>query len=88
VHDAFWRLGERGAFALEQRGPWAAVTVFFARPEAWNETLHATAAKAHALGAHEVYFTIDAHEMRKREALERQDFHEVDADVYYVRDAD
>lgn len=88
VHDTFWRLGERGAFAFEQRGPQAAVTIFFARPEAWTETLQATAAKAHSLGAHEIYFTIDAHEMRRREALERQDFHEVDAGVYYVRDAD
>ena len=88
VHDTFWRLGERGAFALEPRGAWAAVTQFFARPEAWNETLRATAAQAYALGAREMYFTIDANETRRREALERQGFHEVDAGVYYVRDAD
>ena len=88
VHDTIWRLGERGAFALEQRGPWAAVTVFFARPEACTETLHAAAAKAHAMGAREIYFTIDAHETRRREFLQRQDFSEVDAGVYYVRDAE
>ena len=64
AHDTFWQLGERGVFAVEQRGPWAAVMVFFTRPEACYETLRATAAKAHALGADEVYFTIDAHETR------------------------
>ncbi len=88
VHDTFWRLGDRGTFALEQRGPWAAVTVLFARPEAWMETLRAAAATAHALGANEIYFTIDSNEARRREVLERQGFSEVDAGVYYVRDAD
>jgi hypothetical protein len=73
---------------LEQRGPWAAVTVFFARPEAWRRTLQATAAQAVALGAREIYFTIEAHETRRRQALENQGFREVDAGVYFVRDAD
>lgn len=88
VNDTFWRLGERGAFALEQRGPWAAVTVMFARPEAWAETLRAAAAQAGALGAGEIYFTVDHHEKRRRQALETRGFGEVDAGVYYVRDAD
>lgn len=88
VHDTFWRLGDRGAFALEVRGPWAAVTVFFARPKAWIETLQVAAAKAHALGSREMYFTVEPHEPRRREALERQGFDEVDAGVYYVRNAD
>lgn len=88
VNDTFWRLGERGAFALEQRGAWAAVTVLFARPAAWDETLRAAASQAGALGAKEIYFTIDAHERRRHEALERHGFREVDAGVYYVRDAD
>lgn len=88
VRDTIWRLGERGAFALEQRGQWAAVTVFYATPAAWNETLQAAAAQASALGAREIYFTIEAHETRRREALERQGFGEVDAGVYFVRDAD
>ncbi|MCP4250402.1 MAG: hypothetical protein GY778_25440, partial [bacterium] len=88
AHDTFWRLDERGAFALEQRGPWAAVTLFFAQPAAWGATLRAATAQARALGVHEVYFTIDVHEMQRRDALERQGFHEVDAGVYYVREAD
>jgi hypothetical protein len=88
VHDTIWRLGERGTFALEQRGPWAAVTVFYAVPEAWNETLDAAAAQARQMGAREIYFTIDAHETRRRAALEQRGFSEVDAGVYYVRDAD
>gem|GEM_PF-1828632 len=88
VHDTIWRLGERGMFALEPRGSWAAVTEFFAKPEAWTGTLHAAAAQAHALGAREIYFTIDKHETRRREALEGQGFSEVDAGVYYVRDAE
>ena len=88
VSDAFWRLGERGAFAIEQRGPWAAVTLLLARPDAWDATLRAAEAQAEALGAKEIYFTIDAHEDRRRAALEQRAFREVDAGVYYVRDAD
>lgn len=88
VSETFWRLGERGAFALEPRGRWAAVTVFCARPDAWDETLSAAAAKAAELGATEFYFTIDAHEAPRRRALERRGFDEVDAGVYYARDAD
>jgi len=88
VSDTFWRLGERGAFAIEQRGPWAAVTLLFARPDAWDETVQAVAAQARGLGVEEIYFTIDAHETRRREALEKLGFHETDAGVYYVRDAD
>lgn len=88
VHDTFRRLGERGAFALEHRGAWAAVTVLFAKPDAWDETLRAAAAHAANLGACEIYFTIDAHETTRRQALEQRGFREVDAGVYYVRDAD
>ena len=88
VHETFWRLDERGAFALEQRGQWAAVTVFFARPDAWIDTLRAVAAQACTMGVGEIYFTIDAHETARRVALERQNFREVDAGVYYVHDAD
>ncbi len=88
VHETFWRLGERGAFALEHRGWEAAVTLFYAGPDAWCETLQAAAAQSHSLGAREAYFTVEAHEEQRREALERQDFHEVDAGVYYVRDAE
>lgn len=87
--DTFWRLGERGAFALEQRGRWAAVTVLFAPPDAWDETLKAAAAQSAVLGAAEVYFTIDPHQDAERLAvLEKRGFAEVDAGVYYVRDAD
>jgi hypothetical protein len=88
VSDTFWRLGERGAFAIEQRGPWAAVTLLLARPNAWDETLRAAAAQARTMGAGEIYFTIDAHETRRREALDSRGFREVDAGVYYIRDAD
>jgi hypothetical protein len=88
VSETFWRLGERGAFALEPRGPWAAVTVLFARPDAWDETLRTAAAQAATLGAREIYFTIEAHETRRRQALEKHGFHEVDAGVYYTRPAD
>ncbi len=86
--DTFWRLGERGAFALEHRGRWAGVTFFSARPDAWDETLRAAAAQSAALGASEMYFTIEASEQRRREALEIAGFREVDAGVYYVREAD
>lgn len=82
-----WRLGERGAFALEPRGHWAAVTVFFALPDAWQETIEAAAAQAAHLGASEMYFTIDEHQTKLREALTARGFSEVDAGVYYVRDA-
>lgn len=85
--DTFWRLGQRGAFAIEQRGPWACVTLLLARPSAWDETLRAAAAQAGALGAREIYFTIDAHETQRREALDTRGFREVDAGVYYIRDA-
>jgi hypothetical protein len=89
VADTFRRLGERGAFALEQRGPWAAVTLFFAQPDAWDETLRAAAAQSAALGARELYFTIDPRADAKRlAALQERGFSEVDAGVYYVRDAD
>jgi hypothetical protein len=81
-------VADRGAFAIEQRGAWAAVTLLLARPNAWDETLQAAAAQAGALGAREIYFTIEAHETRRREALDRRGFREVDAGVYYVRDAD
>jgi len=88
VNDTFWRLGERGAFALEHRGVWAAVTVLFARPAAWDETLQAAAAQSARLGAQEMYFTVEPHERERRTALERHEFQEVDAGVYYLRDAD
>lgn len=88
VHDTFWHLGERGAFALEQRGPWAAVTVLFTQPGAFDDTLQAAAAQALQLRAKEIYFTMEPHETRRRQALEIRGFHEVDAGVYYVRDAD
>lgn len=88
VSDTFWRLGERGAFAIEQRGRWAAVTLLFARPEAWDETLHAASGRAAELGAAEIYFTVEAYETRLRAALEKRGFGEVDAGVYYVREAD
>lgn len=88
VSDTFYRLGERGAFALEQRGPWAAVTQLFARPKDWADTLRAAATQAGALGARELYFTIESGESRRRPELERHGFHAVDAGVYYVRDAD
>ena len=81
-------MGERGAFALEPRGSSAAVTVFYAKPDAWTETLQAAAAQAHALGASEIYFTVEPHERARRDELEKQGFAEVDAGVYYVRDAD
>ena len=88
VSDTFWRLGQRGAFTIEQRGQWAAITFFVAKPDAWDETLRAAASQAAALGASEVYFTVDAHESRLRAKLEADDFREVDAGVYYIRDAD
>ncbi len=88
VSDTFWRLGTRGAFAIEQRGPWAAVTLFAAEADAWDETLQAVAAKAGSLGVKEIYFTIDANDGRLRAALEDREFREVDAGVFYVRDAD
>jgi len=88
VHDTFWRVGERGAFALEQRGVWCAVTLLHALPDAWDDTLSAAAAQAAALGARELYFTVEGHEHQRRAALERRGFGEVDAGVYYVRDAD
>ncbi len=88
VSDTFSRLGERGAFALEQRGKWAVVTVFVAEPSAWDETLRAAASQARTLGACELYFTIESHDVLRRDALERRGFTVVDAGVYYVRDAD
>lgn len=88
VNDTFWRLGRRGAFALEPRGPWVAVTLLFTRPDAWGDTLWAAATQASTLGGKEIYFTVEPRETRRREALERNGFHEVDAGVYYVRDAD
>ena len=48
----------------------------------------AVASQAGAQGAREIYFTIDATETRRREALETTGFQEVDAGVYYIRDAD
>jgi hypothetical protein len=86
--DTFWRLAERGAFAVEQRGRWAGVTFLAARPDAWDETLQAAATRSAALGATEIYFTIEAREARRREALEKLGFREVDAGVYYLREAD
>ena len=88
VNETFWRLGERGAFALEPRGRWAAVTVLWARPEAWDDTLRAAASQAAALGVREIYFTIESHETVRRQALERHNCTEVDAGVYYILDAD
>lgn len=87
VDDTFWGLGDRGAFAIEHRGEWAGVTLFFARPDAWNETLQAASAQAASLGASELYFTVESKEEKRREALEAQGFKEVDAGVYYIRDA-
>ncbi len=87
VSETFWRLGERGAFALEPRGRWSAVTVLWARPEDWDDTLRAAATQAAALGAREIYFTVEAHETDRRQALEHRHFTEVDAGVYYIRDA-
>ena len=86
--DTFWRLGERGVFALEQRGRWAAVTLLAARRDAWDETLRAAAAQAGVLGAAEIYLTVEPHEVRRRAALAGLGFREVDAGVYYVREAD
>ena len=88
VSDSFYRLEDSGAFALEVRGQWAAVTLFYAGPDAWEDTLRAAAAQASALSATEMYFTIDSHESARRSALERNGFGEVDAGVYYIRDAD
>ncbi|MCB9850818.1 MAG: hypothetical protein H6817_08950 [Phycisphaerales bacterium] len=88
VSDTFWRVGERGCFALEQRGQWSAVTLLFAKPEAWDQTLQTAAAQASMLGAKEIYFTIESHEGKRRAALDRHNYREVDAGVYYVRDAD
>ena len=51
-------------------------------------TLQAAATQAAALGANEMYFTVEPHEHKMRAALEQQEFREVDAGVYYVRDAD
>ncbi len=87
VSDTFWRLGERGAFALEQRGKWAAITFLAAEPTGWDDTLRAAASQALVLGATEIYFTIESREALRRDALERRGFSEVDAGVYYVRDA-
>ncbi len=50
--------------------------------------LRAAAAQAAALGVREIYFTIEPHETVRRQALEHHNFIEVDAGVYYVRDAD
>ena len=86
--DAFWRLGDRGAFAMETRGRYAAVTAFFAVPEAWDDTLAAASAQAGAIGAREIYFTVEPHEQPLQRALDARGFAEVDAGVYYVRDAD
>lgn len=86
--DAFWRWLDQGAFALECRGPWAAVTFFCARSAEWDQTLNLATAQASALGAREIYFTAESHQRRLSEALRRQGFDEVDAGVYYVRDAD
>lgn len=86
--DAFWRLGDRGAFALEPRGRHAAVTAFFATPEGWDDTLAAASAHAAALGARELYFTVEPHEQPLRDALAARGYTEVDAGVYYARDAD
>lgn len=85
---AFWRLGERGAFALEPRGRSCAVTAFFAGPDDWDDTLGAAAGRAAAMGASEIYFTVDGGEGRLRQALDARGFREVDAGVYYIRDAD
>jgi hypothetical protein len=43
--------------------------------------------QAAMLNATEVYFTVEAKDELKRKALEDLDFGEVDAGVYYVRDA-
>ena len=85
---AFWRLPDAGAFALEVRGSAAAVTFFATPPAHWDATLAAAAAQAASCGATEIYFTLDQGESRRRAALEQRGFGEVDAGVYYVRDAD
>ena len=60
------------------------MTQFFAYPDSWNDTLRAAMAQSHRLGAHEIYFTIESHEVHRRAALESEGFSEVDAGVYYV----
>ena len=86
--DSTRRLGDRGAFSLEARGRWAAVTAFFAGTDDWDEVLAAAAAHAAQLGVGEIYFTIDEHEHQLHRALTDRGFGEVDAGVYYTRDAD
>lgn len=86
--ETFWRLGEDGVFAIESRASWAEVTLLLAKPDAWGQTLQAAVAQAAALGAAEVYFTVEAHESRLLNLLETHSFREVDASVYYLRDAD
>lgn len=86
--ESLWRLGERGVFALEARGKWCAVTLLIASEADWDATLAAAATMAAKCGAEEVYFTVDAGDARLRGALEARGFGEVDAGVYYVREAD
>ena len=83
-----WRVGDHGVFALEPRGRWAAVTAMLATPEHWDQTLNAAASRAAALGAGEIYFTIDENDRTRHHALAERGFAEVDAGVYYLRDAD
>lgn len=86
---AFWHVSDRGAFALEARGVHCAVTFFAARPESWDEVLRCAGAKAAEAGAREIYFTIEPQrDADLLGALTERGFGEVDAGVYYVRDAD